>query len=307
MNFIGVDGEQLILRAGQRRIVQLCSRFAEGVAEGLHRLEIALFRAAGDIVDFARLAVEQNPVDSPAVIFHKSPVPNVLRRPRRGNVLIVQRVNDRLGDQGVGRLGRPVIGRAPRNRHGNGLFAPAGEDEGIRRRLGRRVDRRWLRPFGFVNLVIVAEGNSPVDVRRRDLMKPRHTAVHTGHQQPHRAGHIGLKAKVGPATFPPGRREIDDHVGLFYFEDTLDRQLIGDIRFNEGEIRRFEGFAEISDIAAMLQRVNADQRIPRVMLAPIMNKITAHKAGPAGCNDFHVSVPPVRNREAHKARVFNLI
>ena len=87
------------------------------------------------------------------------------------------------------------------------------------------------------------------------------------------------------------RREINDHIRLFFFEDLIDPFSVADILFVEGKVGIVFYTFEVFKVARISQRIQADDLIFGMCLHGVDDVIASDESGAAGNDKFHDRSP----------------
>ena len=129
----------------------------------------------------------------------------------------------------------------------------------------------------------------------RDLMKAFYAEFAAGVHQNLRAEDIRFQkdGRIFDAAIDMAfRRKVHDHVGFFLFEQRFHRLLIGDVRFDEAELRVAHDGAQSGKIAGISQAIEAHHAVVGIFVQIIKDKIASDEACAARYHDisleFHV-------------------
>ena len=108
----------------------------------------------------------------------------------------------------------------------------------------------------------------------------------------HRGTHnicLQENARILDGTVHMGFRcKVHDHIRMLFFEQTVDRFTVTDVRLHETEIRIVHYRCQRRQIACISQLVNTDDPVFRVILQHVKNKIGSNKSGAAGHDYIHL-------------------
>ena len=80
-------------------------------------------------------------------------------------------------------------------------------------------------------------------------------------------------------------------VDFLFFEQFWDQRAVANVTVDEAVVRAFLDAGQVFRIAGIGERVQIDDAIFRMMLAPVMNEVGADEAGAAGDEyGFHVNL-----------------
>lgn len=148
------------------------------------------------------------------------------------------------------------------------------------------MDRRFLgeKQVGAVQRQVA------VDFVRADLVVADVAILPAGVHHDARAEDVGLEEDTGVlngAVHMGLGREVDDRVGLFLLEDTVDGVPVADVGLAEAEVWLVHHGRQRGEVTRVGQLVDADHPVGRVGLHVIVDEVAADKPGAAGDDDGH--------------------
>lgn len=133
---IGDEADQVATRAGRARRDHI-----DQIADALHHTEIGAFAARANVVSLADPAVLERQCQRLRVVSDMEPVADIAAIAIDRQRLVRQSANDRVRDQLLRKMIRPVIVRAAGYQGGKSVGFPPGANEMIGRGLARRIGR----------------------------------------------------------------------------------------------------------------------------------------------------------------------
>ena len=87
------------------------------------------------------------------------------------------------------------------------------------------------------------------------------------------------------------RGKVDHDIRMFFFKESVDGLTVCDGLFYKTEIRIVHNRSQSAQIARVGQAVQADNPVLRIVLQHMKDKVASDKAGSAGNNNIHKSLP----------------
>ena len=112
MDFRRVDGIAAVMAFTVRDMVDEAFRFAQFFANQFDDVDISHFIMAADIIDFADMALLEDEVDGPAMVFDIEPVADIKAVPIDRQRLVMQGIDDHEGNQLFRKMIRTIVIRA---------------------------------------------------------------------------------------------------------------------------------------------------------------------------------------------------
>ena len=270
---------------------------------------------AADVVRLGHLAVVENYVDGPCMVFHIQPVAHVLALAVHRQRLAVADVVDEQRDQLLRELVRTVVVRAVRHDGRHAVRVVEGTHKVVAARLAgavravRVVLRRLVEELLAIGQVMLARrclrGERRLDafgVRhlqraihlvRRDVVEPLalvllrqalpvqlrrlQQAQRTHHVRPCEGEGV-LDASVHVAL----RRQMDDAVHLLLLHQAVEGVEVADVHLHELVVRFVFYIFQIGQIARIRQLVQVDNAILRILVHKQADHMAADETGSAG-------------------------
>lgn len=297
VNLRRVDGVTAVMALAVRDVLNQVLALAEFLEDGLDDIDIRAFIVSADVVDFADTALLQDEVDGMAVILDIEPVADILAIAVDRQLLVGQRIDDHQRNELFREMIRAVVVRAARNRRRQLVRAVVSHDQEVRAGLRSRIRARRLEVRLFrKEQVRTVERQIAVDFIGRNLMIAVNAVFAAGIEQHTRADDIRLQENLrilNRAVDMRLRCEIDDNIRLLLLKNAINRLAVRDIRTDELEVLLLHRALKRLKVARIRQLIHTDNAVRRMLLEHIVNKIRTNKAGTAGHDNIHISIPPI--------------
>ena len=86
------------------------------------------------------------------------------------------------------------------------------------------------------------------------------------------------------------RREVDYNVGVFFFEQPVNRFPVADIRPDKAEAGILHHGSQSTEVSRVGQLVQAYDPVVRILFHHVENKVASNESGAAGNNDRHFAL-----------------
>ena len=254
----------------------------------LDNFDVGQLLPTADIIDLARPALGDTEFDAPAMILDMQPVAHVHAVAVDGQLAAVQCVQQEERDQLLWKLKGPVIVRAIAGRRLQPVGVVVGAHQMIGASLGRGIRRIWRVGRGLAEGRVVRPQRTVYLVGRdvveavglaRALVEP---GILGRLQQAVRAddvgGHERVRTRDRSVDMALGG-EVDDRVDVPAVDQFGDEIGVADVA--DDELHAVQP-VEIGAVARIGQRVEHDDAVLGMGLAPMMHEVRADEAGAAG-------------------------
>ena len=132
MDFRRVDGIAAVMAFTVRDMVDEAFRFAQFFANQFDDVDISHFIMAADIIDFADMALLEDEVDGPAMVFDIEPVADIEAVPIDRQRLVMQGIDDHEGNQLFRKMIRPIVIGTAADGHRQTIGPMIGQNQEVR-------------------------------------------------------------------------------------------------------------------------------------------------------------------------------